>query len=249
MNVVSLGQLSAKICVIPNAVRALLNKAQCQSRRSLTAFGMTNDLLEKMKKNVLLVLLCWSSQIRCDSVSDALQARLNGIRTMSAAFHQVIYAKNREISRSSGTMALARPGHFRWQTEKPMVQWLIADGRHLWIYDVDLEQVTVKKQDKELSGTAGLFLSGYNDTVTKDFKVVLQPEREVDCFDLRAKSGKAGFQRVKLLFASNELRGIELFDQLGQHTRVQFSDIKTNPTLSGALFQFKVPKDVDVVEQ
>ena len=84
-----------------------------------------------MKKIIFSVLLCWVSHVWCDTVSDALQAKLNAVRTMSATFHQVVNAKNRELSRSSGTMALSRPGHFRWQTEKPMEQWVIADGRHL----------------------------------------------------------------------------------------------------------------------
>lgn len=202
-----------------------------------------------MKKIILGFLLLGASQAYCDTVSDALQVKLNAIRTMSATFNQVVMAKEREISRSSGTMALSRPGHFRWETKKPMAQTVIADGRHLWVYDPDLEQVTVKKQDKGLGGTAALFLSGYNDSVTKDFNVTVQTQGNRDYFDLRAKSNKANFQRVKLAFIDNALTGIELFDQLGQHTDVDLTHIKTNPTLSSALFEFKIPKGVDVVQQ
>ena len=202
-----------------------------------------------MKKVMLCALLFWGTPGWCDAISDALQVKLNAIHTMSATFSQVVYAKKREISRASGTMALARPGHFRWQTEKPMSQWVIADGRHLWVYDVDLEQVTVKKQDKGMGGTAGLFLSGYNDTVAKEFNVTVKKQQTRDYFDMHAKSSKANFQRVKLTFANHELTAIELFDQLGQHTDIHLTQIKTNPTLSNALFQFKIPKNVDVVEQ
>lgn len=202
-----------------------------------------------MKKSLLCALLFWSTYVYCDTVSDALQVKLNAIRTMSASFNQVVKAKAREISHSSGTMALSRPGHFRWQTNKPMAQTVIADGRHLWVYDVDLEQVTVKKQDKGLGGTAGLFLSGYNDTMAKDFDVTLKTQGGRDDFDLHAKSGKANFQRVKLSFIGNVLSGIELFDQLGQHTDVHLSHVKINPVLLPTLFQFKTPKNVDVVEQ
>ena len=202
-----------------------------------------------MKKSLLCVLFFWGSQVYCDTVSDALQAKLNAIRTMSATFNQVVKAKEREISHSSGTMALSRPGHFRWQTQIPMAQVVIADGRHLWVYDVDLEQVTVKKQGKGLGGTAALFLSGYNDSVTKDFDVTVKTQGNHDDFDLHAKSGKVNFQRVKLAFVGGALTGLELFDQLGQHTDVHLSHIKTNPTLSPTLFQFKIPKNVDVVEQ
>jgi len=202
-----------------------------------------------MKKIFFFALFCWGSQACCDVASDALKAKLNAVSTMTATFNQVVNTKAREISRAEGTMALSRPGRFRWQTEKPLVQWVIADGRHLWVYDVDLEQVTVKKQDKGLGGTAGLFLSGYNDTVAKDFDVTIKTQGKNDYFDLHAKSSKANFQRVKLTFTGNELTGIELFDQLGQYTDIHLSHIKTNPVLAAALFQFKIPKDVDVVEQ
>ena len=80
--------------------------------RSFTAFRMTWGVTIIM----LCVLLLWGTQVWSDPVSDALQAKLNAIRTMSATFNQVVNAKQREISRSSGTMALARPGHFRWET-------------------------------------------------------------------------------------------------------------------------------------
>lgn len=202
-----------------------------------------------MKKFVLCFLLLSTTPAFCDAVSETLQARLNAMHTMSATFDQVVNAKKREVSHSSGMMALARPGQFRWQTEKPLAQWVIADGHDFWVYDIDLEQVTVKRQDKSLGGTAALFLSGYNNSVTRDYDVTVKKSGDIDCFDLHAKSAKENFQRMKLSFDGDALIGIELFDQLGQHTNVHLSNIKTNPTLSSTLFKFKIPKGVDVVEQ
>lgn len=202
-----------------------------------------------MKKAALFLMLLWAQNARCDAVSDTLQSKLNAIHTMSAAFSQVVNANKREVSRSSGTMALSRPGHFLWHTKKPMEQLVLADGQHLWVYDVELEQVTVKKQEKGLGGTAALFLSGYGDTVTRDFDVTTYSKDNKTYFDLRSKSSKANFQRVTLVFVGKELNGLELYDQLGQHTDVTLSKIKNNPTLAPAVFKFKTPKGVDVVEQ
>ena len=208
-----------------------------------------------MKKLFLLntlaatLLLFGVSHAWCDEVSDVLQAKLNAIRTMNASFKQVVKAKKQEVSRSSGTMALFRPGRFRWETKHPMEQLVIADGKQLWVYDVDLEQVTVKKQEQGVGGTAGLFLSGYDDTVARDFDVTTYKEDGKEYFDLHSKSNKANFQRVKLIFVGEMLNGIELYDQLGQHTDVSLSRIKHNPSLSPTLFKFKTPKGVDVVEQ
>lgn len=202
-----------------------------------------------MKKIIIVLLLVWGQVAFCEDAAPALQNKLNAIRTMSATFSQVITAKKRKISNSSGTMALSRPGRFRWQTKSPMPQLVIADGKHLWIYDVDLEQVTVKKQEKGLGGTAALFLSGYDDTVARDFAVTKITKGNKESFDLRAKSGRANFQRVKLVFENDILNEMELYDQLGQRTDVHLSNIKINPSLATTTFKFKAPKGVDVVEQ
>jgi len=207
-----------------------------------------------MRKNycarglVLSALLLFGQQAFCDAASEA-QGKLNAIRTMSATFTQVVKAKKREVSRTTGTMALSRPGRFRWDTKTPMPQLVVADGKRLWVYDVDLEQVTVKKQEKGVGGTAGLFLSGYDDTVNRDYTVTASMEGKKQVFDMHAKSKKANFQRVKLIFAGDTLNGLELFDQLGQYTQVRLSNIKNNPTLAAKLFKFKTPKGVDLVEQ
>ncbi len=202
-----------------------------------------------MKKLVGLLLIMGVTQVNADTSSDLLQEKLNSLRTMNANFTQVVKAKNRELSHSSGTMALSRPGRFRWQTISPMEQIVVADGQRLWIYDIDLEQVSVKKQEKSVGGTAGLFLSGYNETVANDFAVTVQEKDNKVLFDLNAKSNHANFQRVKLTFEGAALRGISLYDQLGQITDVTLNQVKVNPKLAAALFQFKAPKGVDVVEQ
>lgn len=204
------------------------------------------DLLKTLAATLLLFM---AQHAFCDEASDVLQAKLNAIRTMNASFSQVVKAKKHEVSRSSGTMALFRPGRFRWETKQPMEQLVIADGKHLWVYDVDLEQVTVKKQERGVGGTAALFLSDYDDAVARDFDVTTYKESGKEYFDLHSKSNKANFQRVKLIFVGEMLNGIELYDQLGQHTDVSLSRIKQNPSLSPALFKFKTPKGVDVVDQ
>lgn len=202
-----------------------------------------------MKKLFLVLLLGCSSVVFSQTSGELLQTKLNAIRSMTANFNQVVKAKKREVSRSTGTMALERPGRFRWQTKSPMEQLVIADGKKMWVYDTDLEQVTVKKQDKGLGGTAALFLSGYDDTVTKDFDVTQRDEGKLSTFDLKAKSSKANFQHIKMIFTQNDLTGLELHDQLGQITTVKLSGIKANPKLEQKLFQFKPPKGVDVVQQ
>lgn len=202
-----------------------------------------------MRKLTAIILMFFMHSVFSDTAGEILQAKLNAIQTMSAKFSQVIKAKSRQLSSSTGTMALSRPGRFRWDTKEPMAQLVVADGNKLWVYDKELEQVTVKKQEKGIGGTAGLFLSGYGNTVARDFEVTEKNKGNKDYFDLKAKSNKENFQQVKLVFAGETLTRMEMFDQLGQHTIVNLSNIKINPKLASSLFQFKVPKGVDVVKQ
>ncbi|MDI1351599.1 MAG: outer membrane lipoprotein chaperone LolA [bacterium] len=202
-----------------------------------------------MNKLALFLLCGFSTTVFSQTAAELLQAKLNGIHTMTAQFDQIVKAKKRQVSHSTGSMALQRPGHFRWQTKDPMAQLIVADGQKMWVYDPDLEQVTVKKQEKGLGGTAALFLSGYDDSVSKDFDVLETSAGTVTTFDLKAKSSKENFQRIKLIFTHDNLTGIELYDQLGQITSVKLNKIKPNPKLMPKLFQFKPPKGVDVVQQ
>lgn len=178
-----------------------------------------------------------------------LQDKLSSIRTFSASFDQKIRAKKRHISTSSGQMALSRPGLFRWQTNQPMAQLVVADGRHVWIYDKELEQVSVKKQTKSIGGVAALFLSEEPALLTRDFKVTkaLQSSRSV--FTLLARSSKSSFEKIELIFDAQTLTQMTLFDQLGQQTEIHLSHVKQNPKLAAKLFHFTVPKGVDVVQQ
>lgn len=202
-----------------------------------------------MKKLALIVLFSFSSCLFSQTAGELLQEKLNAIKSMTAQFNQVVKAKKREVSRSSGSMALQRPGKFRWETKDPMEQLVVADGKKMWVYDVDLEQVTVKKQEKGLGGTAALFLSGYDDTVTRDFDVSQQSSGKTITFDLKSKSSKENFQHIKLVFSQDNLTGLELHDQLGQVTTVKLVQIKSNPLLPAKLFQFKPPKGADLVQQ
>jgi outer membrane lipoprotein carrier protein len=202
-----------------------------------------------MKKLMIIMTALWAQAAFSQSASEEVQAKLNAIHTMSADFKQVVKAGRREVSNSYGVMALLRPGHFRWQTKSPLAQLVVADSKSLWVYDIDLEQVTVKKQEKGVGGTPALFLSGYNDTVARDFNVTSSVNGKNATYDLHAKSPKENYQEVKLTFNGELLTNIELFDQLGQHTMVRLTKIKNNPKLAKDLFEFKPPKGVDVVQQ
>jgi outer membrane lipoprotein carrier protein len=202
-----------------------------------------------MKTLLFITAILSPLSLFASNASDALQAKLNAMNNMSAHFKQRVQAKERKISTSTGKMALQRPGRFLWHTLKPLEQVIVADGQKLWVYDVDLEQVTVKKQDKGLSGSAALFISGYNKDVANDFDVQERQAGSYTYFDLKAKKSKENFQRITMGFVQNNLMKLDLYDQLGQKTSVVFDDIVMNKGIAAKVFSFTPPKGVDVVTQ
>ncbi len=187
--------------------------------------------------------------VLADSPAEAVQQKLNAIRYMTASFTETVSGTKKAISKTTGKMALYRPARFRWETRSPISQWVIADGKKLWVYDIDLEQVTVKAQQKGIGDTAGLFLSGYNETLSKDFTVTYQSLHNQDVYTLKSVKKQSDFQTMALFFEKNVLVRMMLLDMLNQETDIHFSNIKMNQKPIMKLFEFRTPKGVDVIEQ
>ena len=204
-----------------------------------------------MKRNIglLIVLLGWMPPLFAVSAGVLLQEKLDAIHSMRSGFEQVIYAKSRQLSSSSGEMALQRPGRFLWNTKEPMPQQVIADGTRLWVYDIDLEQVTISAQKKGLGPTAALFLSDEKGSIERDFTVSMEKAEGDVVFHMNTKSTQANIHKMILRFRGKTLHAMDLFDQLGQRTHIVFKRPTMNLALPINLFKFNPPKGVDVVKQ
>lgn len=204
-----------------------------------------------IKLKACIIGLCWGimSYAYAESPDLQIQKKLAAIRTMHAHFSQSVRTKHKIISKSSGTMVLAKPNQFRWETQRPMAQTVIADGRKVWIYDVELEQVTVSKQTRTLGAAGAIFLSQDPGAIRRDFKVQFNQQGTNEIFDLLAKSSKASFDKVRVIFVNDTLQTIELDDQLGQHIIIHLSQVVVNQPEPASVFKFRIPKGVDVVQQ
>lgn len=198
---------------------------------------------------LFFVLLSLTSLVWAYDAKTDFQSKFHAIHTMQANFDQVIYAKARAMSKTSGKMALARPSRFRWETLKPIAQLVVADGSRLWVYDEDLEQVTVRSQSQALQSSAGLFLSDNDTHLLESFDVSVKKIENFTYFNLRSKSTRSDFKRVVFQFENELLRGMELFDALGQRTVVIFQKITINQPLLSKTFKFTPPKGVDVIDE
>ncbi len=207
-----------------------------------------------MKKSLLFfvaALIFIVHSAFADPVAD-VTGLLNHIKTMQANFTQIIYDNHKKaVQKNTGSMALARPGQFRWDVTQPIPQLIIANGGKLWIYDPDLQQVTIRALGKAASGMPGLLLSQTTNSLNTSFAVTPMTTKQANWrwFALKPKQADVAFSSIELGFEGNQIARMELIDNLGHTTDIQFSAIKTNTPLSANLFVFKVGKGIDVIDE
>jgi len=179
---------------------------------------------------------------------DLLKSFLRDTTSASAQFTQVVFDRSmRKLQETSGTMHFARPGKIRWVYEKPYEQLIVGDGAKLWVYDRDLNQVTVRAMTQAIGGSPASLLAGSND-IEKEFRLSSAGAQDgYEWLEAVPRSGDSTFQKVRMGFGKSGLEAMELTDGFGQLTVVRFSRIERNPKLAPELFRFTPPQGADVI--
>lgn len=184
------------------------------------------------------------------TASEDLARFYDRVRTVNGRFEQVLIdERGKQIEKSAGLFWIARPGRFRWDYAEPYSQEIVADGERVWVYDVDLKQVSVRAMDASLGNTPALLLAG-SPRVRDHFQVRdLAPRDGLQWVELKPKSKDTGLEAVRIGFAKGTLRVLELADGFGQTTRVTFSDTRENGAIDKGRFAFRTPQGVDVIRE
>jgi outer membrane lipoprotein carrier protein len=196
---------------------------------------------------LLAALLAFSSAAMADSI-DALKAFVADTKTARASFTQAVLDKSGKVrQQSSGTMAFARPGKFRWVYQKPFEQVIVGDGSKIWLYDADLQQVTIKQLGQALGSSPAALLAGSKD-IDKFYTLKDVGSRDgLEWLEATPKDKESTFTGVRMGFAQNTLAAMEIKDNFGQTTVLKFAGLERNPSLPASEFRFTPPKGVDVI--
>lgn len=183
-----------------------------------------------------------------DSGIGRMHAFLQEVKSLKADFTQVVLDSNgKTVKQSTGTLVIKRPDRFRWDYAKPNDETIVADGKKLWLYDVALQQVTVKPLNDTLAASPAVLLAGSND-VEKSFAVNdLGEEDGVAWVGLTPKVKDTDFESVRLGFKGSDVAVMELKDNLGNTTRISFDHVQRNPAVDEAAFHFTPPAGADVI--
>ena len=202
---------------------------------------------------LLIALLGFASfSLQAATEQVAIEPRstlLNQAQTISGRFSQLtLDGSGTQLQETSGEMALKRPGQFRWHTDAPMEQLLVSNGEQIWLYDPDLEQVTIQKMDQRLTHTPALLLSGDVSQIAESFEITLKEGGSVVDFILKPKAADSLFESLRLSFRNGVINDMQLIDNVGQRTNILFLGVKMNPPIPASQFTFEVPEGADVIQ-
>jgi outer membrane lipoprotein carrier protein len=181
------------------------------------------------------------------SGADSLRRFFHEVNSFSARFKQVVLDETlKPIQESSGTLWIERPNKFRWDYEKPYKQQIVADGKRLWVYDVGLQQATVRDLSGGLNDTPAMLLAGKG---RLDDNFTIQPldaPGNLTWVQLKPRHKDSGYDDIRVGFAQGKLRVIEMVDGFGHTTRVTLESPRENARIESTRFSFTPPEGVDV---
>lgn len=197
---------------------------------------------------------------------NALEDFLKSTRSGKAEFNQVVTSPPKtdaaekvsaKVKTSSGTFEFLRPNRFKFQYKKPFEQTIVADGTTLWLYDLDLNQVTARKQGQALGSTPAALIATAPNLKALEAEFSLQDAPEANGLQWvlatpKAKDGQLQSIRVGLKTTADKgvtLSALEILDSFGQRSVLSFSKVELNPTLAAESFNFKPPAGADVIRQ
>lgn len=186
----------------------------------------------------------------------ALETFLREVGSAQAGFTQVVTSPKRAgetVARSktsSGRFEFLRPNRFRFEYTKPFPQTIVADGQTLWLYDVDLNQVTARKQQEVLGSTPAALIAAGTDlkALSEVFDLKAAPARDgLDWLEVRPKAKDGQLQSVRVGFRAGQLAVLEIADSLGQRSVLTFNQWQGNAPLKAEQFRFTPPAGADVI--
>lgn len=181
------------------------------------------------------------------TIADFMQA----VTSLHAEFEQSVKAAETAevIETEVGELWLQRPGQFRWRYSEPSEREIVADLENIWLYDADLDQVTVRPVENAVAESPAALLVG---NVAALDEYIISGRRTPDgtvLITLAPVKANGDFQSIELGFAANELALLELNDRFGQRTTIRFFAVERNPQIAPSVFDFVLPDGADVIDQ
>ena len=203
-----------------------------------------------MKIIKLLMLLIFSATSYAEEKNEDHLARfIDNMQTLEADFKQTLVDdQGIELESSTGRVLLNRPDKFRWDYKHPYLQTIVTNGETMWFYDEDLEQVTIRDVSTTLESTPAAILGSYKNIDEQFIIIDMGKIEEFDWVELTPRDIESQYDSIRLGFDKDKLGMMVVFDNLGQVTRVDFTQQVINKNLSDDTFNFEPPQGIDIID-
>jgi len=180
---------------------------------------------------------------------DRLYRFLDNMQTLEANFKQTLVDdQGIELESSSGVVFLNRPDKFRWDYQIPYTQTIVTNGELLWFYDEDLEQVTIRDVSSSIENTPAAIFGSYDDIDEQFIIIDMGNIEKFDWVELTPRDIESQYNSIRLGFDKDKLGMMVMFDNLGQVTRIDFTEEVLNKKMDDNMFNFEPPQGIDIID-
>jgi outer membrane lipoprotein carrier protein len=192
---------------------------------------------------VVIAMLSWAPEVQA---ANDLQRFFSDVQSYTAKFSQVVLDESFNLlQESSGKLWIQRPDKFRWDYDIPFEQHIVGDGERIWVHDVELQQVTVRRVSGGLGATPALLLAGRG-KLDENFSVnSLGSQGQLEWTQLIPKNKDGGYEEIRVGFENGRIRILEMIDGFGQTTRIALRDANENVEINAGKFVFEPPPGTD----
>ena len=189
--------------------------------------------------------------------ANALDAFMRGTKDLQAGFTQSVYSK-RGTESSQGQMWVAKPGKFYWDYQNPHPQKIISNGKKVYHYDIELEQISIRNRN-ELVGDVAVELLNGDDNISRNFQINRTVQNLVPprlqkyaangvAYRLKPKKKQEEYDALWVVLEGNAISAV-MIDGGSNQTVLAFHNMQRNVGIPAKQFEFTPPPGVDVVGQ
>jgi outer membrane lipoprotein carrier protein len=198
-----------------------------------------------MKKWLGLIVVLLTTNASADDKAD-LKKMIKQLNTFEANFSQrVIDVDGKDIMTGKGKVHLSHPALIRWHALEPDENLLVSDGKTLWMYNIDLEQVTAIGAKEAIDSTPFALLASDDNTLWSHYNV----SKKADDYVIAPIELTGQVKQLSLSFNGKQFSKLVIEDVSQQKSEFTFSQAQSNKTLAKTLFSFTIPEGVELDDQ
>lgn len=206
--------------------------------------------MQSLRYFVFCLYFCYGGFVLAQTPEAELQGKLSAIQTIEATFTQTVATEQGITAKTEGHLLIKRPNRFVWESFRAPKQFIVADGRYVWVYDQDLAQVTVKPISKSMDTPAAFFNGTIEKRLSSYYQVQATQIGTGVVYTLTPKSARnPPFRYIQIRMERGTFIAMRFLDHLGQTTDLRLKNVQTNRAIPDSRFVFISPPGIDVIRQ